>query len=60
MQLISAKPVECGRLGLQILIPLAGNDSCVKTFCNTPSAIKSVMVAMRNGQDAVAVGKLVI
>ena len=57
-QLIAAKPLECGRLGLQILVPLADNDSCVKTFCNTSSSISSIMVAMKNGHEAVAVGQL--
>ncbi|KAL5258298.1 hypothetical protein ACHWQZ_G008960 [Mnemiopsis leidyi] len=56
MQLIAAKPLECGRLGLQILVPLADNDSCVKTFCNTSTSISSIMVAMKNGHEAVAVG----
>jgi len=56
LQLISAKAGECGRVGLQILIPISDNDSCVKLLSNTENSVFSIMTAMEKGNDAVSVG----
>ena len=56
LQLISSKPGECGRVGLQILIPISDNDSCVKLLGNNEHSVKCIMTAMESGNEAVGVG----
>ena len=59
LQLVSNRPAECGRVGLQILTAMSDSDGCVKTFANTPNTVQSVMTAMQRGHDAVAVGTFI-